>query len=262
MNPSYAYTIDLLRVGQADVRGPEVYWMTGWDDWETLSFYVVLVQGHGRRLLINTGISRPNEFLNSMWTQYTGAERAALRLDEDVLDALAARGAPPDSITDIVLSPLQAYAVSNVPAFTNAAIHILRSGWAAFHAPPGLPADHTQSRECAIPRDVLIYLVCDAWPRLHLLDEEDEVAPGITSFFAGVHHPESIAVTISTASGPVTWSDGIFKLANFQKGQPVGLTRSLEESAALQRRMQQIGGVILPAFDDTLLDVYPDGHVA
>ena len=185
MSPSYSYTIDLIEVGQADVRGPEVYWMSHWDSWETLSFYVVLVQGHGRRLLINTGISRPNELLNSMWSHYSGDERAALRLHTDVLDALSDHGAPPDTITDIVLSPLQAYAVSNVPVFPSARIHILRSGWAAFHAPPELPDDHTQSRECAIPRDVLIHLVCDAWPRLRLLDDEDEVVPGITSFFAG-----------------------------------------------------------------------------
>jgi glyoxylase-like metal-dependent hydrolase (beta-lactamase superfamily II) len=262
MSSSHAYTIDLIRAGQADVRGPEVYWMSNWDGWETLSFYVVLVQGHGRRLLINTGISRPNELLDSLWVQYTGAPRAAMRLDRDVLDVLRDRGTPPDSITDIVLSPLQAYSVSNVPAFPNAAIHILRSGWAAFHAPPGLPADHTQSRECAIPRDVLIHLVCDAWPRLHLLDEEDQIAPGITSFFAGVHHPESIAVTISTAAGPVTWTDGIFKLGNLENSQAVGLTRSLAESAALERRLRQIGGTVLPAFDDTLLDIYPGGHVA
>jgi hypothetical protein len=259
---AHSYTIDLIRVGQADVRGPEVYWMSHWDTWETLSFYVVLVQGHGRRMLINTGMSRPNELLNSMWVQYTGAERAAMRLDGDVLEVLGNRGVPPDSITDIILSPLQAYAVSNVPVFPNAAIHILRSGWAAFHAPPGLPADHTQSRECAIPRDVLIHLVTDAWPRIRLLDEDDEIAPGITTFFAGVHHPESIAVTISTAIGPVTWTDGIFKRGNYEKGLPVGLTRSLEESADLERRLRMIDGVVLPAFDETLLDTYLDGHVA
>lgn len=30
-------------MGQCQVRGPEVYWMDRWDDWEDLFFYMVLV---------------------------------------------------------------------------------------------------------------------------------------------------------------------------------------------------------------------------
>ena len=41
------YTVQVLKMGQCQVRGPEVYWMDRWDDWEELYFYVV-VRGEGK----------------------------------------------------------------------------------------------------------------------------------------------------------------------------------------------------------------------
>jgi hypothetical protein len=37
------YRINVLKMGQCQVRGPEVYWMDRWDDWEQIYFYMVLV---------------------------------------------------------------------------------------------------------------------------------------------------------------------------------------------------------------------------
>jgi glyoxylase-like metal-dependent hydrolase (beta-lactamase superfamily II) len=255
------YTIDLLKVGEADVRGPEVWWMSHWDSWERLVFYVVLVRGGGRTLLINTGIPDDLSVLNALWTQYNGDQRGAMRPAGNLLDALESRGVRSGDVTDIVLSPFQAYSVSNVDVFTKATIHISRTGWLEFHAPATPLPDHTQTRELAFPREILIYLVTDGWPHVRLLADEDEVIPGIKSFLAGVHHPESLALVIPTRSGLVTWTDGFMKLGNYQNAHPPGLTRSLDESARLQHKVERIGGIVLPAFDDTLLELYPEGRI-
>lgn len=45
-------------MGQCQVRGPEVYWMDRWDDWEDLFFYMVLVRGEGKTAIVNTGPPR------------------------------------------------------------------------------------------------------------------------------------------------------------------------------------------------------------
>jgi hypothetical protein len=37
------YSVQVLKMGQCQVRGPEVYWMDRWDDWEELYFYKMLV---------------------------------------------------------------------------------------------------------------------------------------------------------------------------------------------------------------------------
>jgi hypothetical protein len=46
------YRVDVLKMGQCQVRGPEVYWMDRWDDWEELYFYMVLVRGGEGRVAV------------------------------------------------------------------------------------------------------------------------------------------------------------------------------------------------------------------
>jgi glyoxylase-like metal-dependent hydrolase (beta-lactamase superfamily II) len=255
------YSIDLIKVGEADVRGPEVWWMSHWEEWETLFFQVVVVRGQGRTLLINTGPPPDMAALNRVWVEYSGHQRAAMRAVVDPVEGLARLGIAPEEVTDILLSPFQAYSVANVARFPRARICFSRTGWIAFHA-PRFTANHTTSREGTLPRDVLIYLVTDAWPRVRLLEDEDELLPGLRVFRAGVHHPESMAAAIPTAKGTAVWTDGLFKLGNFEAAHPVGVTESLDESRALQARISGIAAIVLPAFDDTLFERYPGGHVA
>lgn len=255
------YTVDLIKVGEADVRGPEVWWMSHWDEWETLYFYVVLVRGHGRTLLINTGPPADMSALNRIWITYSGHARAAMRQIANPLDELSRLGVSADDVTDILLSPFQAYAVANVARFPQARISFSRTGWINFHA-PRFHTNHTTDREGSLPRDILVYLVTDAWPRVHLLEDEDEVLPGLRVFRVGVHHPETMAVTIPTPKGTLVWTDGVFKLGNVEQGHPIGVTESLAESLALQQRLREAADIVLPAFDDTLLERYPGGHVA
>jgi glyoxylase-like metal-dependent hydrolase (beta-lactamase superfamily II) len=261
LEPSSLYSVDLIKVGEADVRGPEVWWMSHWEEWETLFFQVVVVRGQGRTLLINTGPPPEMSALNRIWVEYSGHQRAAMRQVTDPVDGLAQLGIGPDDVTDILLSPFQAYAVANVARFPQARINVSRTGWIAFHA-PRFQTNHTTSREGTLPRDVLIYLVTDAWPRMRLLEDEDELLPGLRVFRAGVHHPESMAAVIPTARGTVVWTYGLFKLGNFEAAHPVGVTENLDESRALQQRISGIADVVLPAFDDTLFERYPGGHIA
>jgi len=256
------YSVDLIKVGEADVRGPEVWWMSHWDEWETLFFYSVLVRGPGHKLLINTGPGKDTRALDKIWVQYSGHTRAAMRLSGHISESLVSLGTTADEITDIILSPFQSYSAADLMHFGNARIHLSKRGWVEFHAPDVMPADQTSNRDSALPRDVLIHLVTDGWSKVRLLDDEDEVIPGIDVFRAGVHHPESLAVVIPTRYGPIVWTDGLFKLGNFERAHPVGLTRSLRESAVLQQRVEAIDGIVLPAFDDTLLDRYARGSVA
>ena len=47
--------VTILKSGQADVPGPEVYWMSHWFEWETLYFHMVLIQGEGITAIVDTG---------------------------------------------------------------------------------------------------------------------------------------------------------------------------------------------------------------
>jgi hypothetical protein len=51
---SKQFGVRLLRVGEADIPGPELFWMREWDRWFTLVFQSVLVQGDGVTALVST----------------------------------------------------------------------------------------------------------------------------------------------------------------------------------------------------------------
>ncbi len=257
------YSIRILEYGRADVRGPEVFWMSHWDEWVTLGFSGVLVRNESRCVLINAGMSKPDPALADLWEAYSGHPRARMRFGVPVDRQLEALGIPPHEVTDVVISPFQAYAVTDIRKYPRARIHLSRSGWAEFHAPqPSILLDQTQSRQLSMPRQVMEYLMFDAWHRVNLLEDEDVIAPGITSLTVGVHHAESLALTIATGTGIVVWTDGIFTRENFTTRTPLGLTRSLEESSRLQELLEASGATVLPAFDSAFTDELPDGVVA
>ena len=52
------YQVQVLKAGEADVRGPEVYWMSAWEDWETLYFYMLVIRGQGKTVVVNSGPPR------------------------------------------------------------------------------------------------------------------------------------------------------------------------------------------------------------
>ncbi|MFJ6650079.1 hypothetical protein ACIQPS_30970 [Streptomyces sp. NPDC091290] len=258
------YAVRVLEFGRADVRGPEVFWMSHWDEWVTLAFSAVLIRNARRCVLLNAGMSRPDPELDRLWEEYSGHPRARMRFGSSVCNQLRALGIDPGAVTDVVLSPFQAYSVSDVREFPRATVHLLRSGWAEFLAPSRCYVlDQTQARELSVPRGVMEYLLFDAWNRVNLLDDRDVIVPGVTSLSVGIHHPESLAVTVSTREGPVIWTDGIFHHENFSRRTPLGLTRSLAESSRLQKFLEGSGAAaVLPAYDSTLTERYVHGVVA
>jgi hypothetical protein len=257
------YSVRVLEYGRADVRGPEVFWMSHWDEWVTLGFSSVLVRNSTRCLLINGGMSVADPALDRLWEDYCGHPRARMRFGAPVGDQLRSLGISPHEVTDVVLSPFQAYSVSDLQQFPGSTVHMLRSGWAEFLAPSRSHLrEQTQARELSVPRRVMDYLLFDAPRQINFLEDEDTVAPGVTSLAVGVHHAESLALTVQTSQGPVVWTDGIFTRENFTTRTPLGLTRSLEESSCLQAFLERSNAIILPAFDAALTEELPDGVVA
>ncbi|MFF7970886.1 hypothetical protein [Streptomyces sp. NPDC007905] len=257
------YSVRILEYGRADVRGPEVFWMSHWDEWVTLGFSSVLVRNRSRCMLINAGMSQADPALDRLWEDYSGHPRARMRFGTTVCGQLRALDIAPHDVTDVIVSPFQAYSVSDIGEFTGATVHILRSGWAEFLAPSrSYLRDQTQVRELSVPRRVMDHVLFDAWHRVNFLEDEDTIAPGVTSLAVGVHHAESLAITVSTSTGAVVWTDGIFTRENFSSRTPLGLSRSLEESSRLQGFLEKSGAVVLPAFDATLTEELAHGVVA
>ena len=169
-------------------------------------------------------------------------------------------GVDPANVDYLIVTPLQYYATSNVDLFTHAKICILKRGWADFHVPTHGFYDSMCS--LIIPYDILARLVTDDWSRLRLLEDEDEILPGIRTVFAGVHHRSSVAVCIDTEKGMAVFSDCFFKFRNIEENIPIGAVENIEEGYHTYQKIRRMAKLLIPMFDPELFNRYPGGIIA
>lgn len=255
------YEVNVLKMGQCEVPGPEVYWMSHWDRWEMLYFYMVVIRGHGHTIIINTGPPRDLTALNEVWREFAGPRCQMVRREEERPEAaLASLGLKPEDVDYVLITPLQAYATANIPLFRHAQICLSKRGWIEDIHAPKYPM-HIP-RRLRIPDDVLTYLEMEAPDKLRLLDDEDEILPGLTAFWAGVHHRSSMAYAIETAKGTVIVSDSFFTYDNVEKMQPLGILESMEECFRTYERVRREADILLPLYDPQVLSRHPGGKIA
>lgn len=254
------YRVRVLPVGSVEVPGPEIFWMSGWETWHTLSINVVLLQGGGHTVLVNSGAPEDLSPISEVWTNLLG-DRAAYRRapEQGIVAQLAEAGVRPAEVTHLVLTPLQLYTTGGVPLFDNAQICLSRRGWVHFHTTHQHPHDN---RWTSISRDVLVHLVTEAWDRVRLLADEDEIVPGVRTWFAGHHHRASIAVEADTTAGTVVASDAFFYYENVEDDVPLGISEDMYEGLACFARTRRVADHILPLYDPKVFQRYPGGLVA
>jgi glyoxylase-like metal-dependent hydrolase (beta-lactamase superfamily II) len=255
------YTIQFLKMGQVDVPGPEVYWMSDWDRWETLYIWALLIQGEGKNILLNTGPPKDLTELNACWAEAVSPRSQMIRQEaERPENALKATGLTVDDIDYLLITPLQAYTTGNIHLFKNAQVCLSRRGWIEdFHAPE---YEMHIPRRLRIPDEALYYLDITAPEKLRLLKDEDEVLPGIRAFWAGVHHRSSMAYRVETPKGVVIASDAFFKYRNVEGNHPLGVGESLAECRVTYQRVREEADIILPLYDPDVLVRFPEGKIA
>lgn len=256
-----SYSIDICVNATSQVRGPEVFWMSRWEDWIDLVFPVFVLRSAVNTVVINTGLPADMAALADSWEAYMGgAQGRPVRGAEQTLDAHLKRlGIAAADVDTVILTPLQAYTVGGVEAFANARICMSRAGWAAFCA-PRLKTAHA-ARAAAIPDETLNYLNTEAWDRVELLDDEQEILPGLRATRVGGHHPESGIVWVETARGTVAITDVAFHYDNVEKHIPLGVAEDMEEIAHAYDLLRRSGAIVLPAYDPVRLAAYADGKL-
>jgi glyoxylase-like metal-dependent hydrolase (beta-lactamase superfamily II) len=248
-------------MGQCDVRGPEVFWMSDWDNWYTLYFYMVVIRGGGVTMVINTGPPPDLSALNDAWERGAGDPRARLARNDDERPrtALSRLGIAPEDVDYVLVTPLQAYATGNIPLFERAQVCVSRRGWIEDLHAPSLPL-HVP-RELRMPDDVLRYLMFDARDRVRLLNDEDTVVDGVRAFWAGAHHRSSMVFVIDTPRGRVAVTDTVFHYANLEAMRPLGIAESLQEVFTTYERLRREADFVIPLYDPAVLQRFPGGVV-
>ncbi len=254
------YGVTVLKVGQMEVPGPQVFWMSHWDEWLTLSFNVILVRHGGEVLLVNTGPHTQLQALNAHVRSVLGPRATFVQKDEERIEAQLDRcGLRPEDVTHVVVTPFTLYSSSGLSLFRNAQICFSERGWNAFHTTHDHPHD---VRWATLSRDTLVYLVTEAWDRVRLLAGEDEILPGIRTWWAGTHHRASIAIEIDTTNGVAVASDAFFYRENVVDNHPLGVSESIDQALSSYARVRATADHILPLNDPRLFTEYPGGVVA
>ncbi len=199
--------------------------------------------------------------MNARWANFDPRHQLRVAPEEELAPALATVGVRLDEVDLVVITPFQAYVIGNVLRFPKAEIGLSRRGWIDFHAPRWREHPH-DFRPFCIPDDVLVGLVTHAWPRVRLLEDEEELLPGLSVFWTGVHHRSSLAVKAWTEQGVVIASDSFFRYENVEQNRPLGINESLEEAMVAYDRIRREADVLLPLYDPRVFERHPAGHVA
>ena len=117
-------------------------------------------------------------------------------------------------------------------------------------------------RATSIPDEILVPLVTDAWPRVRLLDDEDQIAPGLRTWWSGGHHRASLCVEVDTPRGTAAISDTFFHLANVERDHPIGISESVEECLAAHARVRRDADIVVPLYDPGNFERFPEGRIA
>jgi len=256
------YSIQAYKVGQNSLPASVAYQATMSQEWDIYTFYIFVLRDRDRTILINTGLADPPTDINTIWWRLGGERASAVVAEQErVPNVLAAAGVDPAKVDKLIITPLVSYATGNISMFPNAQICILRSGWSDYFTPR--QRDYNDARRYVdIPRDQVIHLVTDAWPRVRLLADEDEIAPGIQCWKAGSHHRSSMAIKIATPRGTVIYSDSFFFYKNYEQRIPVGVCEDVFEAFATYDRVAREADVVLPGFDVEILERFPGGKIA
>jgi glyoxylase-like metal-dependent hydrolase (beta-lactamase superfamily II) len=256
-----SFEVQVLKMGQCEVAGPEVYWMSHWNEWVQLCFWMVLIRGHGKTAIINTGPPSDLTELNERWSSGFGERGKLVRAEsERPIEALASVGVKAEDVDYVLITPLQIYATANIQLFRNAQVCISKRGWIEdLHAekfPMHVP------RKFRVSDDTLRYLMFEGHEKVRLLEDEDEILPGLRCFWAGVHHRSSMCYVAETEKGRVAASDCVFKYKNIEEMEPLGIQESLEEFHSACKRIKTNSDIFIPLYEPEVIKRFPGGRIA
>jgi glyoxylase-like metal-dependent hydrolase (beta-lactamase superfamily II) len=256
------YSLRAMKVGEAKAPGPVLVYMSNWDELDFGPHFMYLAQGGGKTVLIQTGLPQDPEDMEILNAACRAAHPENYFRPERTRtpqQLLAEVGLTPEDVDAVLIISIGAYATGNMELFPNAEFYMSRTGWIDFMAPERPPA---YAREVIFTDATLSYLVTEAWDRVHLVGDEQEVLPGIKMIWVGCHHRGSMAVVIETARGKVAISDSIARHENIDPGIPLGVLENIFECQDALDRLRKEADIIIPKHDNQVLEQYPDGVIA
>jgi glyoxylase-like metal-dependent hydrolase (beta-lactamase superfamily II) len=244
-----AYEIYALRYATMSPRTPQMNFLQP-DPHDTiaadLDYFVWLIRGGGRDILVDTGFN---------------AEEAKLRsrkLTLNPVDALAGFGVAAADIKDVIVTHLHYDHAGNLDRFPNARFH-LQEREMSFAT--GRCMCNGLLRHPFSVEHVTLMVRHVYGERVTFHCGEGEVAPGISVHRVGGHSDGLQVVKVDTARGPVVLaSDAAHYYANLQKRSPFPIVYNIGDMAAGWEIVERLAGHpdrYIPGHDPLVAEIYP-----
>ncbi len=241
------YRIYPLRNGVCKIAGNHAYY--GGDNSETYDFalYIWLVLGGDKPILIDAGLSDVEEM--NRGAAHVLREPITQDKSESGIAQLRKFGLKPEDIGHVLITHLHFDHVDDLLNYKNAKVYIGKKEWeGATKAAPTwghgkIMHEFSNTPSC---RECLVLI------------EDQEVLPGIESFWVGGHTPGSTAYRVNTAHGKaVLTGDTISLMGNFEKNTPLGIFSNRQECIASIKKIREKADIVLPSHDPATLYTWP-----
>jgi glyoxylase-like metal-dependent hydrolase (beta-lactamase superfamily II) len=257
---SGTWHVDLLHLGGWDwAPGFEMFWMEANAPDEPLALVGLVLRDGESTVLVNTGPDvEMLSTLNERWAEFDPRHQVRVSAEQRLEAQLGRLDIDVTDVTHVIVTPFQPYAIGNLLALPNATYCLSRIGWIDFHAPRWRNHPH-EYRPFVMPPAIRTALVTDKWDQVHLLDDEEELLPGLSVFWVGSHHRSSVAVKVTTDEGVVIASDCFMRRENVTENRPLGINESLVETLTAYERIRREADTLVPLYDPGVFQQHPKG---
>jgi glyoxylase-like metal-dependent hydrolase (beta-lactamase superfamily II) len=206
------------------------------------------------RIVVDTGFGDPEEVTRIRLAQgFPSMMRT--RPEWHIPAALGQVGCSLEDVDAVILTHCHYDHVGGNELFTRARFYIHKNEIPLALAPPPWAAHYLP--ECARH-------LTSVRERLTLLEDEQEIVPGVRAWRAGGHTPGSVVVTVESDRGPVAiMGDVMHDYVNLDRWWP-GTSNNywnIDDLVHAYNRVREEARIVLPGHDWRLWEVHPGGRV-
>ena len=235
------YRIYPLRNGGCQIAGNHAFYQGKNAETYDYALYIWLVLGGDTPMLVDAGITDVAEMNRGA----AHVLRTPITQDKNESSVAQLRkfGLKPEDIGAVFVTHMHFDHVDDLLLYKNAKVYVGKKEW-------GGVWNHGK-----------ILQAFESNPELKkrlTLVEDQQILPGIESFWVGGHTPGSTAYRINTDYGlTVLTGDTVSLLANIEKDIPIGVFDDVEQCKAAMRKIRSKADVALPSHDPGTLDRWP-----
>lgn len=211
-----------------------------------MSYYTWLIRNDHESVVVDTGYTKQ------------AAEQRGREYFGTPVEIMQRLGVDAGDVRHLVLSHFHFDHTGHIDAFPNARIFVQNKEMRFWFGPEVQRGEYPDlSNAC----DLSALVAANLEGRLHWIDGDAEVLPGISVHLVPGHTPGSQVVRVMTAHGPVVLAaDTSHFYANYEQNKPYAILHTLPQMYAAFDRLRELAGptqVIIPGHDPLVLERFP-----